>query len=244
MTTPLPHRPLRSAAPGLLLALLAACAALAGCGGSSGRAADAARTGRATITVVWPQRSRLIPDAANSIRVDIRSSTQVVASQLLARPAAGGSVTVTFDPLPTGDLAAAAYAYPQADGSGTAQAQSSVPLHIDSGQTTSFTITMASTISEIDLTPSALNLVVHGTIPVTPTAKDASGAVVLISPAKGQWTSDDPAIASVDAQGTVTGVANGTTTIRYTDTESGKIGTASATVTGGGGPIGFGSIRP
>src|ERR1051325_9734486 len=87
--------------------ILAACilgAALAGCGGGGGVAGGA--TGRATFTVIWPDRSRLIPLAANSIKIDIVRNGNNVGSQTLPRPAGGGPASVSFPLLPTGSLTA------------------------------------------------------------------------------------------------------------------------------------------
>src|ERR1044071_894783 len=86
-----------------------------GCGGSGSGAG-----GRAVFKVLWPVPSRLIPLAANSIKVDIRRGTTVVASKILARPAQGGQGQADFDTLPVGSLNATATAYPNPDATGTA----------------------------------------------------------------------------------------------------------------------------
>src|SRR5438874_8317728 len=121
----------------LLAAVVMAAVGIHGCGGG----APASRTGRATFTVIWPPPSRLIPAASNSIKVDIKDGNQTVASQTLPRPSGGGPATVTFATLPVGALTATATAYPNADGTGVAQATASVPLQISAGQTSSFSIT-------------------------------------------------------------------------------------------------------
>src|ERR1051326_7643809 len=76
-----------------------------GCGGSGGGA-----TGRATFKVLWPAPSRLIPLAANSIKVEIRRGSAVVGTQILARPPQGGQGTADFNTMPVGNLTATATA--------------------------------------------------------------------------------------------------------------------------------------
>ena len=92
-------------------------ALLAGCGGGTGvnQGAGLATTGRAVFTIRWPQRTRLIPDAANSILVSVNQDSTQVGQKLLPRPATGNTTTVTFDPLPVGTLSVTATAFPNAD---------------------------------------------------------------------------------------------------------------------------------
>src|SRR5262249_9493592 len=105
-----------------LLALLSACSlltgSLSGCGGGSGSLPSGTGTtgsgmGRAVFTVVWPQRTRLIPLASNSIKVTVTQGTNTLASKIIPRPAQGGEASAEFDALPVGTLTATAIAYPQ-----------------------------------------------------------------------------------------------------------------------------------
>jgi outer membrane protein assembly factor BamB len=213
-------------------------ALFSGCGGSNGHniLATTKKTGRATFTVKWPQRvtslgrSRLIPDASNSIKVEIKNGNVPVTAQTLPRPASGGSSTATFNTLPVGSLTVTATAYPQTNGTGTAQAIATTPLVIQSAQNTPFSLTMASTIDHLELTASTSTLAAGGSLPLALAAKDASGVVVLLSPAKLQWTSSNPAAATVDNTGKVTGLLKGATDVSVNDTESGKSATISLTV--------------
>lgn len=214
--------------PVLLLLLL-----LAGCGGgTTGSLASAPASGgsgRATVTIAWPARTRLVPAASNSIAVVIRQGMTIVAQQTPTRPAAGEASTVNFPALPTGSLSVTATAYPNADGTGVAQATATLPLVITAGQNTSFSLTMNSTIDHLDMTAVQTSIGVGSILPISATGKDSSGAVVLLFPAKLTWQSAAPGIASVDANGLVTGIALGSADISVTDTESGK--TAKTTVT-------------
>jgi probable HAF family extracellular repeat protein len=213
----------------LLLGASVSAWAMAGCGGTG--PGSAGGSGRAQMVIHWPERSRLIPDASNSIKVVMSSAQQVVASTVVPRPSAGGQASVSFDTLPPGDLTVLVSAYPQADGTGVVQASATIPLTINPGEVTPFSVTMASTIDHMEVSPATASVVIGATAQLTATAKDAAGSVVLTSPAKVQWASSDSGVATVDAGGLVTAVAVGIAQVTVTDTESGKSAQASVTVT-------------
>src|SRR5258706_8796866 len=85
-------------------------------------------TGRVAITIRWPDRSRLIPLASNSIVVALKRGAQTLASQTLPRPANGNTTTADFNGIKTGSLTLVATAYPNADGTGVGQAMGTVPV--------------------------------------------------------------------------------------------------------------------
>ena len=219
---------------------------LAGCGGNNSRQSSSkqAHSGRATFTIKWPVtaksvgRSRLIPDASNSIKVEIKNGAASVTTQVLPRPASGGSSTATFDPLPVGNLTMTATAYPQADGAGTAQASAISPLTIVADQNTPISLTMATTIDHIEISPAVIAVPVGATQTLLATAKDASGAVVLLAATQSAWDTVNKTVATVSATGTLTGVAAGSTQVSYTDRESGKTVSAQVTVRANA-PVGF-----
>lgn len=201
-----------------------------GCGGGHSTGIVSRATGRATFTMQWPERSRLIPAAANSIVLTIRQGEKAVASKTLARPASGGTATAVFEDLPPGDLTTTASAYPQANGTGTAQATASVPLHIQANQNSTFTLTMLTTIVKIELSPDPVVVFTGESRQLTATAKDAADAIVLLSPGKLTWQSSNTGAATVDANGTVHGLNTGETVITVQDTESNVSTTLTVTV--------------
>lgn len=204
---------------------------LAGCGGGQSGTAltETASTGRAVVAVQWPTRSRLIPTTSNSIRVDVLRDGTVLSSQLLVRPDTGASV-LTFEHLPVVPLTVQASAFPETDGTGVAQASGTVPVTIEAGKTVSFDLTLSSTIDHITVSPKDITVGPGATAPLTATAVDASGNIVLFAPNKLEWSSSDASIASVNAAGVVQGVKSGKVQINVLETESGKSATVSVSV--------------
>ena len=225
--------------PAIFLVLTALFAAsLAGCGGSGGASGVGASVGRgaATLSITWPERSRLIPVASNSITVAFLNSSNLnVGQKTVARPTSGNSTTVSFTGLPAGTLNLRAQAYPTTDGTGTAQASASKSVVITSGQTTAAAITMASTIETLAISPSAPTVATGATVALVPAALNSSGAAILVSSGTLVYSSSDATVATVSSGGIVTGVAAGTATITLKETESGKSATVTVTVTANAG---------
>jgi len=228
-------------APPLLLTL-PLLALLAGCGGSSGSSGTgtvrSSAQGQARFTVLWPSRDsssgRLIPFAANSIQVQITSADgkSLFNSALIVRPSGGGAASASFDNLPVGTALVTATAYPNAEGSGISQATARVPVTIVQNVVTPVSLTMASTIASVAVTPTTQSLSPGGTVALVATPKDASGNVVLISPSTLSWTTSPSSstVATVAPTGIVTAGVAGKVTIVATETESSKSGTASVIV--------------
>jgi hypothetical protein len=210
------------------LSALGTVLSLSGCGGMSrpGTLTDTPSAGRATFTIHWPERdatSRLIPLAANSVRVLVYDYTQTVrAQELIVRPTSGSTSTLTFPTLPVGSLTVTATAYPQADGTGVALATGTATLTIRAGENTTIGLTMLSTITALQLsyTPSPLKVGMTSTLSLG--ARDAAGNLVLTSPSKWQFSSSDPTVARVlTTSNQLEGLKLGTTTLTGKETESG-----------------------
>jgi hypothetical protein len=225
----------------LLCGVLLAGVGGSGCGGGENRSpngltsATATATGRASFTVRWPERGRLIPSASSSIRVTLTKGSALVAERLLTRPATGTTTTADFDRLPVGDVTFRAVALPNMDGTGVAQAQAESVVPIVTGQVAPVRLTMASTIDRIEVTPpGSFTLSRTQTQQLNATAKNAAGETVLTAPL--QWLSANTAVAVVDASGKVSAIAVGTTQITARDTESGKSASVAVTFTDAPGP--------
>jgi len=215
-----------------LAALLSLFAVVfAGCGGGNvgSGTSISTRTGRALFTIKWPQSTRLVPASSQSIRITIQSGSIVVGGpQLIVKP----TTTASFTNLPAGTLTVVANAYPQADGTGVAQASGTTPITIVAGATTPVGLTLASTIAAVSISPSNPNVAAGAKTAIVPTYTDASGSVVLVAAGAISFVSNAPGVATIDASGVVTAVSPGTANITITDTESGKIGFAVVTVPG------------
>ena len=211
-----------------LICALSLALPLAGCGGGSSAPVSSVAsvaTGRAAFKVAWPKAnpaSRLIPLAAQSIKITLFNGKATLASRILVNDGSG-SATYTFDGLPVLPLTAVSVAYATTDATGAALATGSVDVQIVSGQTTSTAITMASTIDHITTDYKGVSLEPSETADVMATAYDASGAVVLLSNSQLIWNSSDASkinVSSTATGATLTGVDGGAATITVTDTES------------------------
>jgi len=224
----------------LLTAMMLAI--LYGCGGSGTESEtaqeDRVGSGLLDISIDWPERSRLIPDASESVKLQALSNGSVVAEQVLPRPAEGETKSsATIRNLGAGDLKILATAHPKADGSGTAQATAETMVTIESGITKSVSLAMASTIARITSQPPSVTVVQGTSKSLTATALTNSGQVVLVSHAKCRWTSSDPTIAEVTGTGlaaTITGKKAGSTIVTLLEQESGIACQVPVGVAGGG----------
>lgn len=138
---------------------------LSGCGGGGGSKNNtntSANRGQARVTIYWPEPSkRLVPLAANSIKVSLSKSGQgqPIATQIARRPATGsGETTLTFTLLEPGEVRLSAAAYPGADGTGIPQASGETTATISPGIVTNTDLTLATTIKRLTLSPASVTV--------------------------------------------------------------------------------------
>ena len=246
------------------IAGLGATVLLAGCGGAShtgnpaGNSAAAPGSpaqahGAVSFTIKWPPhpvantsgiQPHLIPAAALSISIVLSENGHTIFQQIASRPTNGATSTATtFSTVPTIPITVTATAYPLDDAAGTALATGSTVVQVTSDTTAHVSLTMRSTVDHLGITPANPSVAIGATTPLTATAYDAAGDVVLTTASKLTWASSDTTKATVDAgSGVVTGVAAGTPTIRVTDSESGKTGSATVSV-GASGGSGAGTVQ-
>lgn len=213
----------------LLLALVAGCGSGGGGGGTS-----AAKTGKAVFSLKWATRAigRDVPIAANSVRIEILQGETKLAEQLTARPAAGGTSKVTISGVPVGNYVARVTAYPNVNGTGNPVGKISTNCAIkDDPDPVPITTDPNPTIDHLEIDPSSVTLYRTQTYTIHVIAKDASGAVIVIWPAKLQFVSSATNVATVDNSGIATAIAVGTARITATETESNKSATLDVTVT-------------
>ena len=118
----------------MVLSILASCGG--GNTGSTMSPASAPGRGSVSVTINWPAKQRLIPNASESIVITISQGSTQLQQQVLQRPSGSGTTIGTFKLLPTGALTANATAYPNTNGTGTAQAAATVPITIQANQNT------------------------------------------------------------------------------------------------------------
>ncbi len=197
-----------------------ALAALMGCGGGGGPAGSRISYGDLAVAVHWPGEgdSRLVPAAAQSIKITLMQGLDVVDTLVISRP----DSVAEFDELFPGLYTVTAEAFPTNDGTGIAQAIGTVPVTIQPDQLTNAAITMLSTIVGLGLTPSSLTINFGDIQGLLAGALDTLGNLVL-TPLEGiLFTSNNPLIATVNPiTGSVTGILAGSTTITATELESG-----------------------
>ena len=204
------------------IALLGGLLALSGCGGGS-TPGTANSTGRGAVRfrVQWPATRAAL--TLNSLRVTLSNAGQPVAEQLLARPAAGNSSTVTFEGLPTGPLTLTTRAFTSRDASGTPVASSSTEVPVADGQTTDSTVSTSTPVVSVKIRPVGATLEAGNTVVFTASAYDEANQPVLVPAAQWKWTSTDTAALTVAADGekvTVTGVAAGYANLVIEETTS------------------------
>jgi len=208
---------------------------LIGCSGTSQPQVNT--SGRALITIQWPDRTRMIPIAANTIQINILQGTTIIASHVVDRPATGTTSAQVFLNLPLGQLTATAAAFASNDTTATPLATGSTTLLITANAQTTFSIRMGSTITSLQLTPLTQTLQLAQSVALGVSAYDSQHDLVLVTNASLLWTAAIApgtiaagAVVTVNSSGLVTAVSSGTAVVTVTDTEAGVSATALITV--------------
>lgn len=247
---------MRRPTPWLLLLPLAL---LPGCGGHNGTAqtAEGVATGSVRLSIAWPERSRLIPYAAESLYLvfiapdvpegvgpndePLEDVPEPPAPALLTRPLSGEPAqhTVVFENLICGKWTLLADAYAAADGSGEPLASGAVTFDITFGSDgpVPVALTMDSVIESFTIDPETTSLQLGETGTLTATARDKDGNAVLIPGVDwgvttgGEYVSLVSSRAATSYQIGVTGTGSGEATIEATVNEGpGTTRTGAATV--------------
>ncbi|MBV6459219.1 MAG: hypothetical protein HONBIEJF_02364 [Fimbriimonadaceae bacterium] len=211
---------------------------LSGCGGSGG-ASTQTETSDIVIEIQWPEQSRLIPEASQSIRVSAIGNGSLRSETVVPRPSGGeGTTTTNLTNLPAGPVRVTATAHPTADGTGVTQAGAETLVTLASGEKRSVALTLASTIERLEVQPKTVLLDLGASKTLVMTALSRDNEIVLLSSNKIQWSIVGPGIVTLSAAGgsaIVTAKEPGSTSIRVLETESGV--SVTANVVAGGGDI-------
>ena len=178
-------------------------------------------TGRAELTVVPPAPTSVAVTPDTVALTALGHTVQLTAEvrDQNARVMAGATVTWS-----SGDTSVATV---DAAGLVTAVAEGTATVTASAGSASgSAVVTVMPSVATVEVSPSAETLAVGATVQLTAEAFDANGHAV--TEAEFSWESSDIAIATVDASGLVTGLAEGTATI--TASSGSAQGTAAITV--------------
>jgi len=222
---------------------------IAGCGGGSGSSA----TGEISVTVVFPEQSQPagpapqgLPNATNSVRIQViaaqASNGIVVGSEptagqgavepivpdlVIRRDPGSAQVGGTVRGVPPGDYLVWALAYESDDGTGQVIARAMAPVTVMAGRTSTVHLLTDALTVLVEVLPPVLVVGVQEQAPLTAVCYDADGNVVA---GDIEWSSDDSTVATVSADGMVTGVSAGNCLITATDLISGVQGNCEVTV--------------
>ena len=231
-----------------LLAICGCLLVLAGCGGGGSAAnglASAASRGHASMSIHWPKKTRLIPGDAQCIEVLLSGAaspavTLTNGTDYVTSPGSGGTSSVTTVQLTAGTYTVTAKAWPGTTptAGGSPIAVGTASLTITAGQSTSFSITMASTIDHIEVTSNGTTIEVSTsgnvtagnggsatTLPLIPTLlnsttivpKDASGDNLVLFPASLAGTEVTNGDGTVTVAGAQNAISNSTGSVLTTN---------------------------
>lgn len=226
-----------------ILGLIGAAILTFGCGGSKSGLSSSTGVGRLKLSIEWPARTRLVPNAANSIVVTVSIGSQQFNQTVIPRPGNGQTESSeTIDSIPVGSVVVVAEAHPNVDGSGVAQAIGSAGATISPTALNTINVTLSSTVTNLGITPSSIGVGAESQVPVSLEATDSQGRMVLLAVGSAaesiQWASNSESVVKVTGTGpsaTVTGVAPGSTLVTATlkTTDAGATVTTTATVSVG-----------
>ena len=183
-------------------------------------------TAKVTITPVPVESVSIAPSSASLV---IGSTVQLSAT---TKDASGNTLTGRTVTWSTSDASIASV---DANGLVTAHATGTATITATSetkSATAQVTVTQAP-VATVAVSPAGVRMALNGTTQLTATTSDASGRV--LTGRAVTWSSSDPAKATVDANGLVTGLAYGQVII--TATSEGKSGSATVQVSDGVAPV-------
>jgi hypothetical protein len=204
----------------LLLPLL--CILATGCGGTfSGT--NGQSTASANFTIHWPDhQTRMIHDRANQVEATITKNGVIIAQKMVSRPQQGQTSTLSFPNIPIDTpISIRVWAEDTALKDANlnliklSEATTTVTLHPGSN---SLNFALISDTTQLDVSgiPStAIQISDH--VQLGAVAKNANGDVVLNAPGQFTWTVANPNIASIDSNGMLIALQNGTTSFQVTE---------------------------
>lgn len=193
-------------------------------------------TGTVTVRVAWPDRNRFIPNAVNSMVIELEGVDGYTSTSTVSRPddSTVATSTMQFNDVPPGNVKVTVTAYPTNDGTGSPLAIGATNLMVVAGEMVPVQMNLTAAIERVEVSVPAGTVVTADTVQCIATARDANGDIVLVQPDGISWMSSASAVATVAEDGTVSTVKTGTVTISATERESGITGSIELSVQLGG----------
>jgi TolB protein len=214
------------------LACLLSLGSLLGCGGGGG-GGTGGPTGFVTIQVDWPPRiPDSVPTYANSIvaRITVASTTYTLT---INRSGDNGyTANSSFSQgIPVGTQPMTVTAYTQTNGQGSAVATAALNISVVEGQTTTQNVSanLQTTVDHVEIDNQPLFAFNGVPMQLAGHAENAAGQTLLLPSSALTWSMVSGA-GTVTPAGLFTGLANGTATVRLTESESGQTVDADITV--------------
>jgi len=215
-----------------LLATILATFGIIGCGGGGG-GSSSITTGKVSVSINWPGRSRYVPPYANSVVCRIATSPSKTYSLTLNRTgdtAYLGNAMFAQD-IPVGNFTMIVSAYPEANGVGSVIAKAQVGVSVTAGQTSAVDVTadMQTTIDHLAVNNTPLSVSLGNTLTVSARAVSNANATILLPDGALTWSVVSGSGSINSDTGVFTPGSAGTTRVRAT--ESGLSMSAEADIT-------------
>jgi hypothetical protein len=209
----------------ILVSLLALVLPLAGCGGGGGSSKPKG-TGVLSITLDSAAGTAVGPVGTSHHIIVYRSDGTIVDEQTV--DLSSGTRQVNLSGLPSGTLhlhlglsAATGGAEVGAVDTTFAGGTGAAPI----------SVVMRQAVSSVLVTPDTATVKVGATVPIYAAAKTAAGSFVYTAPTDWSWASGNPAVATVNGSGLVSGIAVGGAPVTATHVPSGFSGSSTVGVT-------------
>jgi len=221
----------KSTLAGTLLTTAIMSGILSGCGGGS---VGSPATGTITVSIRFPESSRLIPANTRAVKLQLRHGDAPIAAAIIPRQ--GSSAQHRFTNLMAGVYTLTATTHADSEGRTTATAQGVVSVEVRAGEVRPVSLNLASTVVQLRVTPQAARVVRPGArIPFGVVGLNAANEYVPLSPERIQWSSSHTAVATIDQNGVAQVLSAGVTTITAYDMESQRSGSYELAIGGTGG---------
>lgn len=212
--------------PALTLLLAVASSFFAGCGGGGGGGVAAASS--LIYTTDWTNRTRAGFPTGLSQRVQITRLDGTVVDSQIVNADQPGKQSVSFKSLPAGTFILKAELNDLRDFQGLPQG--STETIFSTSNTPQISSAVGNDVASIQVAPAASTLTIGQTVQLHATALTADSRLTFTLDADYSWSTLGTGI-SVNGTGVVTGMSQGTGTVRATHGPSGKLGSAQVTCT-------------